>query len=188
MAPSGRAEGPVAQDQLERHGFVHCCFREQLTEIASWWFDAVDELVALELEPSRLRSDLRFERSPSRWYPHLYGPIDPEAVVHAYAVPRHADGTADLPPALRQPPPTFRLTGRVAPGGAEVAVRWHPGRLEGDAAWTAAADAARNEGRLVPLVGGVLVAPTLDRAYESFALLELVADEVTGYEGDGFSG
>lgn len=75
-----------AHDQVERHGFVHCCFREQLTEIASWWFDADDDLVALELDPFRLSAELRLEPSPSRWYPHLFGPIDTDAVVDRKSV------------------------------------------------------------------------------------------------------
>lgn len=187
-ARAGRPEGPVAVEQFERHGFVHCCFREQLTEIATWWFDAGEALVALEIDAGRVGSTLRLERSPSRWYPHVYGPIPADTVVEAHRVPRSADGTAELPPVLRQPPPRFQLRGRLEPAGPEVVVRWAPNRLEGDERWVASARAAVQAGRLVPVVGGVVVPATLARAYDSFALLDELAAELLGYEGDGFFG
>lgn len=185
-APAGSPEGPVAVEQFERHGFVHCCFREQLTEIASWWFDPADDLVAVRIDPSRLSAELRIEPSHSRWHPHVYGPIDAKAVVGVDRVPRDVDGEAALPTALRQPPPGFLVTGRLDQGGPEVAVRWRAGVLDGDPAWVAAAHDAIDTGRLVPLVGGICAAADLHRAYESFALLAAVAIEIVRYDGDGF--
>jgi uncharacterized protein (DUF952 family) len=178
----------VAVEQFERHGFVHCCFREQLTEIATWWFDAGDALVALELDPAGLTAELRLEASPTRWYPHLYGPIDAAAVVAVHPVPRTGDRSAVLPSALQGPPPSgYQLTGIV--DGAERTVRWcAEARLDGDATWRARADDAIAEGRTVELLGGIHVPATLDRAYESFALLCGVTDDghVVRYDGDGF--
>lgn len=185
-APAGGPARPVAVEQFERHGFVHCCFREQLTEIATWWFDPAEELVALKIDPARLRAELRFEPTFLRSYPHIYGPIDAEAVMSADFVPRTADGVALLPPSLSQPPPGFALTGRLEADGPEVVVRWRPGIIDGDAAWAAAAQRVIDTGRLVPLVGGVCVAADLHRAYESFALLVEVAYEIVRYDGDGF--
>lgn len=182
-ALAGPVDGPVAVDQFERHGFVHLCFREQLVEIASWWFDAGDELVALEVDPSVLTAELRLEASPSRWYPHLYGPIDGAAVVGRHVVPRSVDGGAELPPALRQPPPGFQV---VAAGDGHRAVQWRAGELTGDEAWIASAGAAVAEGRPVELIGGVLAPATLATAYESFALLESLVDGIVRYDGDGF--
>lgn len=185
-APTGKPAEPVAVEQFERHGFVHCCFREQLTEIATWWFDPVEELVVLKIDPSRLRAELRLEPTFMRSYPHVYGPIHADAVMSADSVPRTHDGVAVLPPSLSHPPPAFALTGRLEAGGPEVVVRWRPGIIDGDATWVAAAHDVIETGRLVPLVGGVRVAADLDRAYESFALLVEVAYEIVRYDGDGF--
>ncbi|HVF33250.1 MAG TPA: DUF952 domain-containing protein [Acidimicrobiales bacterium] len=179
--------GPIAVDQFERHGFVHCCFREQLVEIATWWFDPGpdDELVALELDPLRLTAELRLEASPSRWHPHLYGPIDAGAVRAAHPVPRDraAGGRVRLPPAIADPPPGFQVTDRA---GRQV--RWRDGAgLSGDEGWIAAAHTARAEGRTVELIGGIVVPATLDTAYEAFALIEgLAVGGIARYDGDGF--
>jgi uncharacterized protein (DUF952 family) len=179
------AGSPVAVEQFERHGFVHCCFREQLSEIATWWFAPSDQLVAVEIDPAPLGPLLRIEHSASRWYPHVYGPIAAEAVRQAHPIPRSPGGPATLPHSLREPTPGFQLTGSVD-GGGDAVVRWRPGLLDGDDSWIAAAREAINNGRPVALVGGICVPPDLARAYESYALLAEVADTVTGYDGDGF--
>ncbi len=180
------AGSPVAVEQFERHGFVHCCFREQLSEIATWWFAPPDQLVAVEIDSAPLGPLLRIEHSASRWYPHVYGPIVAEAVRGAHPIPRSPGGPATLPVALREPPPGFQLIGSVGGGGGEAVVRWRPGVLDGDDSWIDAANEAIATGRPVALVGGICVLPDLGRAYESYALLAEVASTVTRYDGDGF--
>ena len=187
--PTARADAPLlAHEQFERHGFVHCCFREQLTEVASWWFDEAEDLVALELDPARLTHELRLEASPTRWFPHLYGPIDAAAVAATHLLPAEADRSV-LPTALADPPPGYQLTGRIA-GAVDATVRWHaPGSLDGDPTWIARAHAAIAEGIEVEIYGGILVPATLAGAYESFSLLAAVTDggsPIVRYDGDGF--
>jgi uncharacterized protein (DUF952 family) len=187
-SPPAAGDPPLAADQFQRHGFVHCCFREQLTEIASWWFDPGDHLVALELDAARLSAPLRLEPSPTRWYPHLYGPIDAAAVVGVHAVPAAAGGRrAELPAALRDPLPRYQLTGVV--DGSSCTVRWRAdGTIEGDATWCERARSAIAGGATIELLGGIVVAATLDGAYESFTLLTGLTDDgaILRYDGDGF--
>ncbi|HUP85827.1 MAG TPA: DUF952 domain-containing protein [Acidimicrobiales bacterium] len=175
----------LARDQFERHGFVHCCFREQLVELASWWFDPADALVVVELDPAHLTAELRLEPSPTRWYPHLYGPVDATAVVARHTIP--AGTSRALPSALADPPPGYQLTGRI--DGTERTVRWHAdGTLDGDRTWIERTRAAIEGGHSVELVGDIVVPATLERAYESFAVLESVTDDrdIVRYDGDGF--
>ncbi len=189
-AVSAETGRPLARDQFERHGFVHCCFREQLQEIATWWFHEEDELFSLELDPAALTAELRLEPSPSRWYPHVYGPLDARAVIAVHELARSSSGVVELPPALATPPAGFQVSGRLE-GDAESTervVRWREGRLFGDAAWIATARSAIEAGQRVPLVGGISAPPDLRHPYESFALLDVVAAEVIRYDGDGFFG
>jgi len=178
-----RGREALACDQFERHGFVHCCFREQIAEIATWWFDAGLELVALELDPGRLQTELRYERSPSRWYPHLYGPIDAAAVLADHRLDRDTDGASTLPASLlADGPPSFRL--HVA--GAAGPLTWRDGRLTGDGDLLARLDAAVAEGRPIELLGGVVVPAGTATPYEAYATVETVCGEIAGYDGDGF--
>jgi uncharacterized protein (DUF952 family) len=167
------AADPSARGQFERHGFVHCCFREQLAEIVAWWFSpSSGPMQVLELDVDRLSAEVRYERSPSRWYPHVYGPLDGAAVVATHPWPW---------PGADDPPPSFQLR------GCDGVVRWRaPGILEGDEAWIDSANQAIAGGRPIGLVGGVTVPANLDTAYEAYATLELVAGEVVDYAGDGF--
>jgi uncharacterized protein (DUF952 family) len=178
VAPTGA--DPSARDQFERHGFVHCCFREQLAEIVAWWFEpgaGADGLCVLELDVDRLTAEVRHERSPSRWYPHVYGPLDQAALVATHPWPW---------PGAGDPPPSFALHGRI--GARDAVVRWRAtGGLEGDEQWMASADDAVTAGRPIMLTGGITSPANLDTAYEAFATLELVADAVVAYAGDGFS-
>jgi uncharacterized protein (DUF952 family) len=178
-----RRRETVADDQFQRHGFVHCCFREQITEIATWWFDPNLELVAVEVDPQRLTHELRYERSPSRWYPHLYGPIDAVAVTGHHLLERTTDGVTSLPDSLLvdRPPPSFRVT--VAGGPTVV---WQAGALRGDPAVLERVEQAIAEQRPIELLGGVVVPATVATPYEAYALLETVAGDIVGYEGDGF--
>lgn len=185
---SAESGGPLADDQFERHGFVHCCFREQLQEIATWWFDGGDELFALELDPTALTAELRLEPSPSRWYPHVFGPLDATAIVAVHELERASSGEVSLPPALATPPPGFQVSGTLE-GDAETVervVRWREGHLFGDADWIATTRSAIDAGQRVPLIGGISAPPDLLRPYESFALLDVVSAQITRYEGDGF--
>ncbi|HET9444237.1 MAG TPA: DUF952 domain-containing protein [Acidimicrobiales bacterium] len=181
----------IGVEQLEQHGYVHCCFREQLAEVATWWFDPGTELVALEVDTGRLSGE-RVEPSPRRWYPHVYGLLDAGAVAGRHPVPRTVDGVAGLPGALRRPPPAYRVTGHR--GGAPATVRWQAGALDGDPSWVQDALEAVHEARLVELAGpggpygpATVVSPaSLDTPYASFCLLAGVSDGITAYEGDGF--
>jgi len=178
----------LARDQFERHGFVHCCFREQLVEIATWWFDAADDLVVIAIDVAVLATTATIaeERSPSRWYPHVYGPLDAKAIAGVHPLARDESGVVVLPRELAVPPPAFRLSGRL-PGVAGAArVVWQSGVISGDPDWVGAAHAAIAEGRMIELVGGITVPATLATAYETYTLLEGLAEEITGYDGDGF--
>lgn len=68
---------------LEPEGFIHCSQDEpQLLAVANRLFPGRDDFLVLEVETNRLFSPVK--REPSRSgeiYPHIYGPINPDAVV-----------------------------------------------------------------------------------------------------------
>ncbi|MCS6850768.1 MAG: DUF952 domain-containing protein [Gemmataceae bacterium] len=68
---------------LDTEGFVHCSYREQLSEVVRRHFVGRDDLLVLEIDPTRLDVPLREE--PSAWgdaFPHIYGPIPRAAIVN----------------------------------------------------------------------------------------------------------
>lgn len=68
---------------LEQEGFIHCSSPEQLPATARRFYaDVPGPLVVLVIEPALLgRSYLKVEPVGDESFPHVYGPIPPEAVI-----------------------------------------------------------------------------------------------------------
>lgn len=107
---------PYQPPSLIEEGFVHCTAgAEKLVEIANIYFaDLRDELLALEIDPARLTAPLYFEppitpahaaASPAQQaeaeretlFPHVYGPLDRQAIVNCIALQRDSTGRWQMP-------------------------------------------------------------------------------------------
>ncbi|MDQ4100256.1 MAG: DUF952 domain-containing protein [Chloroflexota bacterium] len=69
---------------LERVGFIHCSFRDQVERIGSFLYATVAEpIIVLEIDPRRLSVPVRVENleGGSELFPHIYGPLVIDAVV-----------------------------------------------------------------------------------------------------------
>ena len=79
---------------LAEEGFIHCSEDEaQMLRVANRLFDGRTDLVVLDLNVDALTSPLK--REPSRSgeiYPHIYGPINIDAVVRVRRLLPDADG------------------------------------------------------------------------------------------------
>ena len=74
----------IIADSLTTEGFIHCSTAEQLDGVLERYFSSASKVVILEIDPGKLSSKLIFEPSTNNEvYPHVYGPIDEEAVIHA---------------------------------------------------------------------------------------------------------
>jgi uncharacterized protein (DUF952 family) len=69
---------------LETEGFIHCSFEHQLGAVIERYYKGVEELVVLEIETDALMSRTVNEPSTANEiYPHIYGPINRDAIVSA---------------------------------------------------------------------------------------------------------
>ncbi|MFN6962450.1 MAG: DUF952 domain-containing protein [Pyrinomonadaceae bacterium] len=69
-------------DSLATEGFIHCSFAEQLDGVLARYYSGEPRVKVLEIEPSKLISKLIVEPSTGgESYPHIYGPINREAIV-----------------------------------------------------------------------------------------------------------
>ena len=67
---------------LETEGFIHCSFADQLERVIQRYYKDADEIVVLEIETEGLMSRVLNEASTgSEIYPHIYGPINRDAIV-----------------------------------------------------------------------------------------------------------
>ncbi len=67
---------------LSSEGFIHCSFAEQLDAVIERYYSGEDRVIVLEIESERLMSRVINEPSTnSEIYPHIYGPINRDAIV-----------------------------------------------------------------------------------------------------------
>jgi uncharacterized protein (DUF952 family) len=95
--------GSYAADTLATEGFIHCSTREQVLRVANVVFAGQRGLVLLVVDPRRLRPEVRWEPGvdrPEDLFPHVYGPINLEAVFRVLDFEPGPDGLFVLPTLL----------------------------------------------------------------------------------------
>ncbi len=95
---------PYRAASLDTEGFIHCSDFGTVHLPANRLYAGRTDLVLLVVDPARLDVPLRWEPGVppvpnGPWFPHVYGPIPPAAVVAVHDFPESADGFL-LPAAL----------------------------------------------------------------------------------------
>jgi uncharacterized protein (DUF952 family) len=94
---AAQARGAYRGDTLDAEGFIHSSTREQVLRVADARFRGRRGLVLLCIDPALVRAEIRYEPSGGERFPHLYGPLNLEAVVRVVPFEPQADGTFRLP-------------------------------------------------------------------------------------------
>ncbi len=79
-------------DSLAQAGFIHCSQPEQIFEVANRYYRTEPELVVLWIDPHNLASELRWEPAGDSYYPHVYGPVNLDAIEAASPLRPGSDG------------------------------------------------------------------------------------------------
>ena len=89
-----RGSATYAPASLSAEGFVHLSTPAQLAASADRHYRGAGPLLALGVEPERLVAELRWEHVPARGeaFPHLYGPLNLDAVTAVAELTETADG------------------------------------------------------------------------------------------------
>lgn len=102
IAPRGdweaaRPSGVYRADSLDTEGFIHCSTAAQVVAVANFLFRGVSGLVLLHVDPEKLSSRVVYENleGGDERFPHVYGPMEVEAVVQVTAFEPGPDGTFD---------------------------------------------------------------------------------------------
>jgi uncharacterized protein (DUF952 family) len=85
-------------DSLATEGFIHCAFADQVAAAANRFYAGATDLLVVAIDPVRLTSPLREETSSSgKLFPHIYGPLNRDAVTEVTPLTRGEDGFTYLP-------------------------------------------------------------------------------------------
>ncbi|HEX2608087.1 MAG TPA: DUF952 domain-containing protein [Flavisolibacter sp.] len=85
---AAQQKGYYEAASLPTEGFIHCSKADQVAGVLQRYFSGQTQLVKLTIDPSRLQHRLQFDFSPTmnEDFPHVYGPINLEAVVQVEAI------------------------------------------------------------------------------------------------------
>jgi len=74
-------EGSYRADSLDTEGFIHCSTAAQVERSLNRFFAGRPEVLLLAIDPQRLASTLKYEPAHGEDFPHIYGPLNPDAVL-----------------------------------------------------------------------------------------------------------
>ncbi len=81
------ARGSHTAHSLYTDGFIHCSTREQLSATLERHFKGKRDLVVLTIDPTKLQPPLRWEPAHGVLYPHIFGPINLDAIINVEELP-----------------------------------------------------------------------------------------------------
>ncbi|KAA3655901.1 MAG: DUF952 domain-containing protein [Chloroflexi bacterium] len=90
-------------NSLDAEGFIHCSTPAQVLFPANAIFQGQHNLILLCIDPDKLTHQLVYEDCYESGieFPHLYGPLNMDAVVDVVDFPPNEDGTFSLPAGLK---------------------------------------------------------------------------------------
>jgi uncharacterized protein (DUF952 family) len=99
-------EGEYSAPSLLSEGFIHCSTFIQTLDTANIFFKGQDGLVLLCIDENKLKSECKYENptgggnhypNVGKSFPHIYGPININAVIKVVDFPRNEYGFFTLP-------------------------------------------------------------------------------------------
>jgi len=96
-----KLNGIYHSDTLGSQGFIHCSNPQQVVKVANVLFHAREGLVLLCIETDKVRCEIRYEGiTEGEKYPHIYGPLNIDAVITVLDFKPQRDGKFALPKAI----------------------------------------------------------------------------------------
>jgi uncharacterized protein (DUF952 family)/RimJ/RimL family protein N-acetyltransferase len=80
------------EGSLEMEGFIHCSRPDQILRVANSFFQGKPDLELLWIDPTRLRAEIRWETADGDRFPHIYGPLNLDALLAVRDFAPDADG------------------------------------------------------------------------------------------------
>lgn len=88
-------------DTLDSEGFIHCSTLPQVLRSANKFFVGQTGLLLLWIESEKVQPEVKYEPASGDFYPHIYGPLNVDAVLQVMEFEAGADGKFELPTELR---------------------------------------------------------------------------------------
>lgn len=96
---AAQGAGVYRTESLGSEGFIHCSRRDQVVAVADANFRGRTRLVLLAIDEARVAPEIRHEDcyDSGQAFPHIYGPLELNAVTQVFDFPPDAKGRFALP-------------------------------------------------------------------------------------------
>ena len=86
---------------LAEQGFIHASTAGQVAAVANAFYRGEPDLLLLVIDPGLVTAEIRYEHVPGQAepYPHVYGPLNTEAVIETRPFEPGPDGEFSFSPA-----------------------------------------------------------------------------------------
>jgi uncharacterized protein (DUF952 family) len=86
-------DGPYRAASLESEGFIHCSNRDQVARVANMFYTGHDKLLVVAIALPWLTSPFQDDEIASgECFPHIYGPINRDAIIDVQPMKRDEAG------------------------------------------------------------------------------------------------
>jgi uncharacterized protein (DUF952 family) len=91
-----RGEGQYTIDSLDTEGFIHCSLPDQVHRVANALYTGRTDLILLHVDQDLVGPNVRYEGDPEA-FPHIYGPLNLDAVIRVTDYRPGPDGVFEPP-------------------------------------------------------------------------------------------
>jgi uncharacterized protein (DUF952 family) len=92
-------EGAFTIDSLDKEGFIHCSTPEQVVAVANGIAKEWTDVILLWIDEDRVQQKIVYENleGGSTLFPHIYGPLNIDAVIKVTPFLKNDDGSYKAP-------------------------------------------------------------------------------------------
>jgi len=94
-----QTEGVHTPSSLDDEGFIHCSTIEQVNWVANSFFKGHTDLLLIYIDAEKVTAKIVYEDTANTGmlFPHIYGPLNLDAVYKVMTFRPSIDGSFDLP-------------------------------------------------------------------------------------------
>ena len=99
-----KADSHYKAPSLQTEGFIHCSTFSQVLGVVNQWFKGQNKLLLLVIDQEKLTYEVKFEDlyNHGDHFPHLYGPLNTNAVIAQVPLVANSTGQFEFPADLLQ--------------------------------------------------------------------------------------
>ncbi|TWX50586.1 DUF952 domain-containing protein [Colwellia hornerae] len=90
------SEGKLTRDSLTSEGFIHATPKSQLNRLANKYYKDKEQPLILSVDKELVIPEIKWEPASGGLYPHIYGPLNINAVTEVEKISLNEDGNFHL--------------------------------------------------------------------------------------------